>query len=370
MPASTADQNRGVTGDVATILNMDDADFAREFGLTSGADSPPEPAADVADQATTTDEPAEEPEVEAAPDAEADTEADTVAPAEEAEATPEDAPKVPLTAFSLLGKDGKPVAETPELLFSFKANGKMQERVPLDKVVRLAQSGFHNEQLTQETDRLRAELPVLQRQAEEMAQRLADQQALAVRLLEDEEFLARARDQYSEAASPENRAARAEARVARVEEERRLEVLQRDGMQFIQSQVGPRLEALLQEFSTVPSEEAYGKFVLLLSPLQRGGVVPKRDWSRVVEIVDNEIAPWMSKLHEHRAATTVKTEIKQQAKVTKAQEEATKAKRQLARAMSPSAKSGAKLGAPKSKAPRDTNEAMDQILEEALAGLV
>lgn len=367
--STTAVQNAGTFGAAAErLIDLPDAEFLKEFGIDIGegdasdvAETPAEkqevPQDDKATNAPGTEQTDAEGEGKTEPEAEAaegstDTEGEKPVEAPAAEA------KKPLTQFTVLDAEGKETA-APTVGITFKANGKVHENVPLDKVVRLAQSGFYNEQLQAKNEALEETHATFTQKYDDVAAALEDQRLLNVRLLQDDDFLAATRERFAEAQSPQARADRAEAQLRQLNLDRQAETVRAEGQQFFSTDVLPRLNKVIQDNPTITEDELYGKFQRTIAPLLRNGMVPKQAWNKVTAFLNGDLGEWAAQLQEKRSAE--KANPKAQALLTKAQEEATKAKRKLGKALAPgSAVSGTKL-AGKPKDIRNTEDAAEDI---------
>lgn len=353
--ATTADHNSSIG---TSLASLDDDIFAAEFGLDTGVET------DDAN-ATAEIEPEQDPTDEDASEAEGDDtapEADDAAPeGEEAPATEaSEEPKKLLTSFVVKDDEGKETAP-PSLKLSFKAGGKMQEDVPLDKVVRLAQSGFYAEQMVAERDQLKRQVPEIQSELDRIAVALEDQKALNARLLEDDEFLLNARDQYAAVNTPEHRAQRAEAKLRETEQRQQQHRLVEEANGFVTQTVTPILSRLAEEYPTVTVEELYGRLTIETAPLLRNGVVPRNQWSEVARLLETSVAQYAEAQHVRRDGDRVKATQKATKEVTKAQETATKANRVLAKAMAPAGKGTVKAKPP---AIRTAEDAADSVIAD------
>ncbi len=388
--STTADQNQGGGAVVNDIMSLDDDGLMAALGVDIGGSTSEKPSNDAATP---------KPEGEPSQDADAETEANTedsdgsdggdVAPEGEAE-KPEgegedegaegedkgeqadDKPaeeKKPLAPFTAVAKDGKPVA-AEDVRVTFRAAKREFKDVPLDKLVRMAQSGGYNEQLQGEVDALRGEVPELRQHNEELVQALEDQRALNLKLLDDDDYLLQLRERRAAELTPEARASRAEARAAEVERRAALAETQRAGVAFYQTEIQPKLEQVIQAHThngkpTITEDELFGKFTRLVGPLTRNGTVPQSQWRKVAEIVANDILPWADQLHETRVAALREVESKSAVEVQKAKRETAETKRKVARAMSPTP-----TGAGRPSAPRrikTAEDAVESILDDAFA---
>lgn len=371
MPQNPDQGSETLVGDA--LMQADDATFAAELGLDIGTE-----AADTEDAQPRDDKgrfaAREQAETAAAEDeviAEAATETEEpAAEVAEGEAPEEPEPEPekpkPLAPFTVRTPEGEE-AEAPDIRLSFKAGGKEHQDVPLDKVVRWAQSGFHVEQVTQEAADLKQRLPQYEQQLNDRALELSDQRALNERLLTDPEFYQRAAEQFARSNTPEQVLARREAALRQQQEEFESQRLQQEAGAFLQNVTLPRVQALHTQYPTVTEKEIVGALMIELAPLQRNGRVPREQWNEAVRLLEGPITEYVAAQHNMRdgVRATAETTAKQQ--VTKAQEEATKAKRQLARAIAPAS---SKTAPPKARTATTAEEAADAVTEEVLAAIM
>ncbi len=380
------------TNAVDDLIRLDDAAFARELGLPVG-----EPEA-VAPEATEAPEvPESQPaETAASPEAEGDApgqprdelgrfakpeEGEPVEGEPEAEAEGEpapeakpeaDAPEPPklATSFEAFDEEGAyDPADLHRIKVKYKANGKEHVKT-FDEVVRTAQTGHLREDVLTERDQLRVEKPKLEAEVHQIRQELEEQRALALRLLQDDDYLMETRELLKQQLSPEGRAERAERQLQEFRRQQETAQFQQQVQGFTQGQVLPRLEQLQSQFPTVTQEEMIGLFTVATAPLMRNGAVPPEQWSRVIDLIEGEIGQRMAHLHESRNASAATVTRQAQQQVTRAQEEATKVKRTLARAVkAPTSGASRTTVAAKSPAPpKSAEEAIEQIVGQVASG--
>lgn len=301
------------------------------------------------DLSVITDEPVEETEAEEeAPEAEAEeapVEEVEEAPVEEAEAPKEE--RKLATQFKALDREGE--VEVPsDLEIEFKAHGELR-RMPLDKVVRLAQSGFYNEQLQQEVKGSRAEVSEIRNQYAEMQQTLERQMAFNRALLENgDEFFLQQREEYARRNSPEERARRLEAELIREREVRQREQWAVQAQSFLQGDLEPKVSRLLAEYPSVTDVEAAGWLAPHLKALEVNGVIPPARYGEVARVLEQDLAQWMAEMHFQRSETMKQQDQRRALQLRKAQTETAKAKRALTKAAGPAARPGAVSGKPTS----------------------
>jgi hypothetical protein len=335
--------------DADSLLNAPPDVFAKAFGLdsllgTAPADDAGEPAASPEDSgAGEAPAAAESPASEGEPSATAAAAAAAAEPSEGDATTAEADQKAtakgaPLTKFTAL--QGGVEVEVPEdLTFTFNAGGKTHENVTVDRLVRMAQSAGNNETLREqamqaEAAKMSAEEQVAQVQ-QEYQQHVEEVDAIIARLLTDDDYRARARDQFARANSAEVRAERAETELARTRDSQKQNEAAASARSFVTEQLAPAMETLLSRHSTVTPDELWGRFTLLTNHLMVNGAIPPRRIPDVAKVFREKLVPWMAETHEHRTVTAAQQKADADAAVRKAQTTATLAKRQAARLTRP-----------------------------------
>lgn len=371
-----------VTPDAATapseidsLLTAPADEFAKAFGLealTAASETAANPAAagssaaEIVSNSDDTSASSAEPEAAAAAAA-APTEGDP--PVESAPSKP--AAPAPITKFAAM-QAGEEVEVPADLTFSFQANGKEYKDLPIDRVIRMAQSAGNNETLREqameaEAGRLAAEETVAQAQ-QELQDRLSEADAIISRLLSDDDYRDRARDRYARTLSPEARTERAEAELARLRASQQQQQTAATARSIATEHIAPAMEALLTRHPTVSVDELLGKFSLMTRHLIVNGVIPPQRIADVAKVFRDKLVPWVQQTHEHRSVTAAQHKAATDKAVQDAQTKATLAKRQLARLTKPSA-SGALVtpGAAATPAPKP---AVIESADDAVADIV
>lgn len=302
------------------------APVAEEGKGTSAADAASEAPAPVAETPA-----AEAPTEVVAPPTEGEEPAPVEGEAVEevVEEKPPEPPKPLLTKFQVFDKEGE--VEVPELLFSFEADGKRHEDVPLDKVVLLAQMGVYNHRKQQETNQRLAEANSALQERDQKNQLVQQYEKYMVQLLEDPEFLDAARQDYLQSQTPE---AALKREKAQIEAERQQLAQQREGMAvegFVKGYLSPRLTSLMAENPSVTEAEVVGLYTQLTAPLLVRGRLPVERFAEVQALVERDLAYQVKGIHAERAEAKATESKTLKAEQTKAQA----AKRQLARAAAP-----------------------------------
>lgn len=243
--------------------------------------------------------------------------------------------KTQVAEFGVKVSDGTPVTEFPEMLFSFKAGGKQYTDVPLDKVVRFAQSGVYNQQREADFTQFRQERETMGRQVRELQQTVEQWAQFYERTLVDDEFRNAARAQYAQENSPEAQLRRREYEIQQERQQMDQQRVYDQAAGYINTRIGPTVEAIQTANPHVTPQEVLGQFSMLTSPMLVNGVLPPDRLYDVMAIVEHELRPWAEQVHGSREAQHAQSAEKERRKVTKAQIEEMKAKRALARATSP-----------------------------------
>lgn len=318
----------------ADILSGSNEDLLTRFGLT---------------EQVATAEPTETDEAPTAASTVAEVVAETAAepPAEtpkpdETVATPEKPkPERQLaTQFKVLDASGAE-QEIPDLKITFTANGKERSE-PLDKVVRLAQSGFYNEEREQQVLQTRAQFSTLQTENQSLKSQVETVRAELLQMLADptDARYQALKAEHAQHNTPEARAARAEQALLR---ERETYSTQRaaEQAQIFTSVLDQHFGALRTQYPEVSLEEMTGRFGMLTAPHQRNGRVPPEAFNTIATLVDNELTPWVQQRHEAKVQEKVQRERDAQEKIDREKAAATtarvQAKRTIARAIPGSA---------------------------------
>jgi hypothetical protein len=380
---TTADQT---SSEANALINQDDSAFAQEFGLTDFIKAPepapapdPESVGDAVEEAIEEATPREQPRDEQGRFAKTEAEgeqslAEGEQPAAEpgTEAEPEPEPLRPLaTEFVIRAKDGSeiPVGQLVDHEIEYKADGKVYKE-PLDKIVRLAQTGRYNQRLHDELTELRtndSEKTGRLSQTEAMVEQL---RAEMIRQLTDDDYLYQRREEYARLSSPESEVERLRRELTNIKQSQAQASRVQAFQSFAESQLDPALQGLMKQYPSVTEDELLGRFYRIVTPFKRGGEVPPEMFDRVIQAVEGEIGPWMAHLHETRSATSAGADTKKQVELTKAREAATKAKNQLSRLQKPAVGLPGTRTTPKSKPIVSADDAMDDIIADVASKLV
>lgn len=335
--------------DAAHVTTLDDDAFRKALDLGTIQKPAPTEKADTSDL--------ELPE-EAASEGETAQEAASAAvpPAKDAPEAPVEIPtlsRAPETPFAVADAEGE--VEIPDLFFSFKANGKDYERVPVDKLVRFAQMGIYNADKEAKYRDVDLTVGTLERRASMAESRVQELEKFYERLLSDPSYYDQASELYQQQNTPEQRIARSEAQMQAMQAQFELEreelrraarqeaqqselqsryTQERESAQlqtFVKTELAPSLERLMQSNPLLTEQEVLGQYTLLTAPLMVGGRIPPSRLSEVKALVDHELTNWVVGVSADRQFAKTQADKRVQA----AKAAATQAKRQVARAAAP-----------------------------------
>lgn len=304
-------------------LEVSDADLLKRWTTPANQEEPVvEDAIKVVEQPKAEEEEAteEKPETEA-----------TKEPEKEAEADEEKPKPVLVTKFQVFDERGELEIPT-NLKFSFKANGKEYEDVPIDKLVNLAQMGTYNHDRELKYKDVDSKLTSMQDELAAYKEAMTKYEEYTERLLADDDYLEVARQEYSKIKSPENQARIAREQLQQEREKLRQEKEDQTLYSFTTGVVGPAMERLLKDHPTVSQYELMGRFNELMAPLMVRGRVPVDRLDYVRHAVETDLANWVKGVHTERE----QTELKRKKEVESTKKELVNSKRQIARAIAPS----------------------------------
>lgn len=332
--------------------------------------------ADLAARYGVADETPEEPQVEIV----RDDDPKAAAPVPEPEPVAPKAPAViaePITPFAVFDAEGE--VEIPAITLTFTAGKKEYAQVPLDKVVRMAQAAPLAEQYRVEAERVPVLEQTLQEREQAIRQREADiaqNNALYEKLLTNPDLYVQAVEAYQQLQSPEARAQRAEREAQTLREQQREYEQQRTAqqslataMQVAEQRIAPAIAALQQQYASVIEPEDFAdRFHTLTADLLEAGPhgrpwVPPTKLPEVERRIQTDLTQWAEtraakRRQSQSAATAQVTE-----QVTKAQQDAQAAKRQLARVTAP-ARTAVAADVPREKPIRTAQDAVEASLEK------
>lgn len=283
--------------------------------------------------------------------------------AEPQTATPP-APVKLATEFTVHGPDGAEldVADVMRQMPTIKVTHKGEvKELPLDRVVRLAQSGFHNEKLYGDAQKALSEVGAVEHALAEANASIKKQNEFIGTLLADDATLQQVREQWSRFNSPEARAERAERQLADLRAQQSGQSAAQASTSFYENDVKAPLSTLLQQFPTLTPAEVIGQFNILTA--QYGAQISPKDFAAIRSVIRDELPAWAASLHETR--TTEK------AALTKAREANTLLKQKLAQGARPVGRQAtADEGRARPKAPTGSptaDTAIASLVDEALA---
>jgi hypothetical protein len=369
-----------------SITDLDDDALADRLGLGASSDTFDDDGEDHDTPAASGDEGAESEEELESPAGDESTATDGKETDEDGEEEEGDAPVAPPAAA-----DDKPAAEPRVLAAKFTVTdgqgeidahdvadlevtlsvGGNEKKLTFDKVVRLATNGLHNEALQEQADRagdLVRELETTRTTAQQFER---DVLARIAEILENPETYDALREKHLAANTPEERLKRAEARDRQRDYERAEQARASAGEQFATTRLFPAIAALQAQCPNVSEEEVEARLTRILSPLlDRSQRIPVESFDRALQLVQSDLGPWMESREASRVGVLTREKkaaaTDAAAKVTKAKEAVTIAKRRFVRPLKAKAQTGAKNasagGARDVKPPRNADEANDRII--------
>ena len=317
------------------LANLPDNDLLKEFGLGSAATPTTQVAATVAEgdageDGTLIDADSPYADAEANEGVTAEAAAESAAQAATREKAQEEAraaapAKALATQFAVFDEAGDEL-EIPDLKIKFKADGQERD-LPLDRVVKLAQVGYYNEQRQQELREFREQLPEIESTIASLQEEINLYRTGWQRVLSgDEAYLAQEQEAYLRATSPEARAERLEAENRALRNGQAGSQVASQAVQFVNTLV-PKFEQFAAAAPEVSFEEIVGRFNLLTAPFMVRGQIPPAKFREVERVIDSELKPWIETQNEKRTAKTRTADL--------ATAQAAQAKRQTARAIMP-----------------------------------
>jgi hypothetical protein len=246
----------------------------------------------------------------------------------------EEPAKAPLTKFQAFDKEGE-LTIPPDLTLTYKADGKLHENVPLEKVVHLAQQNVYN---ARQVTVLQETAQQAQQAQEAAVTQFKQLEQYVERLLSDDDFSAAAKQLFAQANSPEQRAARAEQSAQQAQQQMQDFQEGHQVASFTAGTIEPAVQNILKEYPTLDQDDVLGRLALHLPQFHVNGKVPLANLPKVQHYVETDLSQWAKSVHEKRsgaiAAARAATTAQQADLAT--QKAATQAKqRQLGRAMAP-----------------------------------
>lgn len=222
-------------------------------------------------------------------------------PDDAAEAT--DTKKVVDLPFTI---EGVAPEQAADVKITAKIDGK-EKTLALPDIVRLAQSEPAAQRAKRELEvRLQERERDYGAREQELIDRVSQADEFALRLLTDDDYLLKTREQYAQHLTPEAQAqrARAEADALRREreEERRAQEFHTQAAEFFQNVAVPTLSEFQEKYAEVSEEEVLGRFNALTADLMVNGVIPPKHYAKVEAILTGELRDWVAERHEQRLA--------------------------------------------------------------------
>lgn len=281
------------------------------------------------------------------------------------------------TEFTLYDDQG--AIEVPALMVEYTANGKVRKD-RLDIVVRMAQTGVYNQE---RENRIKA-IESAAAERDELAEMIQQRDQQMERLLSDPDYLARALAAYADEMTPEKEVARARQETADLRVQHELQQIAQHGEAFNATELAPAIEMIVTHLPTVTREELTQRVEMALlahaDTVHGVQVVPPSRYPAIRKFLVEDLAVWAKATDQARSRRTVsapasKTPTPPAAKdtaLTRAQQEAQRAKNAVGRATKPAGTpaTGTSTKSPATPKPLPknatvddaTNAAMDEIL--------
>lgn len=281
------------------------------------------------------------------------------------------------TEFTLYDDQG--AVEVPALMVEYTANGKVRKD-RLDIVVRMAQTGVYNQE---REDRIKA-IENAATERDELAEMIQQRDQQMERLLSDPDYLARALAAYADEMTPEKEVARARQETADLRVQHELQQIAQHGEAFNATEIAPAIEMIVTHLPTITREELTQRIEMALlahaDTLHGVQVVPPSRYPAIRKFLVEDLAVWAKATDQARSRRTAsapasKTPTPPAAKdtaLTRAQQEAQRAKNAVGRATKPAGTpaTGTSTKPPATPKPLPknatvddaTNAAMDEIL--------
>ncbi len=202
--------------------------------------------------------------------------------------------------------EGVAPEQAADVKITAKIDGK-EKTLALPDIVRLAQSEPAAQRAKRELEvRLQEREQEYGSREQELIDRISQADEFALRLLTDDDYLLKTREQYAQHLTPEAQAqrARAEADALRREreEERRAHEFQAQAADFFGNVAVPVLSEFMEKYAEVSEEEVLGRFNTLTADLMVNGVIPPRHYAKVEAILTGELRDWVAERHTQRMA--------------------------------------------------------------------
>ena len=289
-------------------------------------------------------------------------------PAEPAKGAPAETPKAPEQAGAVPGvvilSEGKPVEGVPKLTFSFKADGKSYENVPLDKLIRQAQWGYAPERHAQEATSARQQFEATRTRLAEVEQANKQYDEFYTRVLTDEQFYRQSQQALIQQQSPEARLAESQRQLQVIAQQQQEQTARNEATAYVQANIAPQLDRIAK---SLPQDEVtqsafYGKTALLIQPYLVNGRVPPDRLPDVARVIEGSLGQWAEQLTATRTESESAAKSTDRHKVEAMRVALTLAKKEQARKLAPQGRAGALRESPKPlPAPKTAEEANAQM---------
>ncbi len=281
------------------------------------------------------------------------------------------------TEFTLYDDQG--AIEVPALMVEYTANGKVRKD-RLDIVVRMAQTGVYNQE---REDRIKA-IESAAAERDELAEMIQQRDQQMERLLSDPDYLARALAAYADEMTPEKEVARARQETADLRVQHELQQIAQHGEAFNATELAPAIEMIVTHLPTVMREELTQRVEMALlahaDTVHGVQVVPPSRYPAIRKYLVEDLAVWAKAVHQARSQRTVSAPASKASKppaakdpaLTRAQQEAQRAKSVVGRATKPAATpvEGVSTKPPAASKPLPKNATVDDATNAALAEIM
>lgn len=327
------------------------------------------PAVPVPETQPTTDAPVTDPAPETEVSADAKPAEDEAKPDDAAVAVPPVQGRELATKFRLLSQAGEEF-DVPDVVLEFRANGKTRSE-PLDKVVKMAEWGYHNQERDQEAQRTAARIREVEAENQRVVEYARTLETQRNKLLQDPDEYMRELAAFEASNTPE-------AKLQAMEEQRRQDEARQQfrevsdtGSKFFGSEIEPAVETIMKALPTVAGEEIGAKLLLITDRYKVntpfGMIVPPSAYDAVRKAVVGELVPWAQQVHDSRDSERKESTKKLEDTTRTAQADAQKAKSLTGRVLKPTGRAGKDV--PREQPIRTVDDAHNSALRATLAAV-
>lgn len=280
----------------------------------------------------------------------------------------------PIGEVAIYDAEGNEV-EFPEVMVTYKANDRTLEKVPLDKVIRMAQFGAYNEQRERESVSSRQEAEAARARIADLESANSQYEQYMSRLMQDEGFRVAAITQFQQLNTPEARLAAKDQEIQQIRQDQQQKEAQATAQGYVQREVAPRINALLAQ---LPQDDEVlitafqGKTAYLTDHLKVNGQIPPQRLPEVVRLIDTVLGPWVESVTQGRKTADSKALESAKREVEAAKIALTLEKKKQQRAMMPQGRAGPLREAPKPlpepKSAEEANQRLFDHLDAAYGG--